>query len=166
MSSSNLATEISNSPAALMQYCTHPGAGGVALQHERLVKVGQLQDRGCRESLLQRVKRPCCLVRPLKCSLSQQVSQWLCYCIIVFDEAAIIAGESQEPSHISNRSRLRPVQDSLHLSRIHGDTILGDDMAQVTQCALAESTLGMLDDEVLLLQLGEDKVEVAQVLRP
>jgi hypothetical protein len=39
-------------------------------------------------------------------------------------------------------------------------------MAKVTNCALAESTLGMLDDEVLFLQLGEDKVEVAQVLRP
>jgi hypothetical protein len=39
-------------------------------------------------------------------------------------------------------------------------------MAKVTNCALAESTLGTLDDEVLFLQLGEDKVEVAQVLRP
>jgi hypothetical protein len=39
-------------------------------------------------------------------------------------------------------------------------------MAQVTHCALTESTLGTLDDEVLLLQLGEDKVEVAQMLRP
>jgi hypothetical protein len=39
-------------------------------------------------------------------------------------------------------------------------------MANVTNCALVESTLGTLDDEVMFLQLGEDKVEVAQVLRP
>jgi hypothetical protein len=122
MSSSNLKTEISNSPAALMQYCTCPGTRGVALHHEWLVEVGQLQDRGCRESLLQRVKCPCCLVRPLKRSLAQQASQRLCYCAIVFDEATIIADESQEPSHISNRPRLRPVQDSLNLSRICGQS--------------------------------------------
>jgi hypothetical protein len=39
-------------------------------------------------------------------------------------------------------------------------------MAKVTNCALAESTLRTLDNEVPLLQLGEDKVEVAQVLSP
>jgi hypothetical protein len=37
-------------------------------------------------------------------------------------------------------------------------------MAKVTNCALAESTLGTLDDEVLFLQLGEDKCSAHEEL--
>jgi hypothetical protein len=39
-------------------------------------------------------------------------------------------------------------------------------MTEVGHCALAESTLGTLDEESLLLQLGEDKVEMAEMFRP
>jgi hypothetical protein len=54
----------------------------------------------------------------------------------------------------------------MYLGRVHGHAGFGDDMAEVGHDVLTKSTLGPLDDETMFLQLGEDKVEVAQVLCP
>jgi hypothetical protein len=54
--------------------------------------------------------------------------------------------------------------DGLHLGRIHGDTRLGDDMAEVRDRGGAKSALGAFDEELVVPKLGEDSAEVAQVV--
>jgi hypothetical protein len=56
--------------------------------------------------------------------------------------------------------------DGLHLGRIHGNARLRDDMAEVCDRGGAESTLGALDEELLLSKLGGDGTEMAQVVGP
>jgi hypothetical protein len=56
--------------------------------------------------------------------------------------------------------------NGLHLSRIHGNARLGDDMAEICDRDGAESTLGALDEELLVPKLEEDDTEVAQVVGP
>jgi hypothetical protein len=56
--------------------------------------------------------------------------------------------------------------DRLDLGWIHGNAVLGDDVAQVGNRAHSESALGTLDEEAVLSQHGEDRVEVPKVVRP
>jgi hypothetical protein len=56
--------------------------------------------------------------------------------------------------------------NGLHLGRIYGDACLGGDVAEVRDRDGAESTLGALDEELLVPKLGEDGTEVVQVVGP
>jgi hypothetical protein len=49
----------------------------------------------------------------------------------------------------------------MNLLFIHGDTHLEDDMAKVCHITLIDRTLGFLDEEMVLVQLGEDEVDMA-----
>jgi hypothetical protein len=60
----------------------------------------------------------------------------------------------------------RPVEDSLHLLVIHGDTYSRDHMAEVGDIGPTKLTLQALDEEVVLLQFSEYQAHVQHVLSP
>ena len=85
---------------------------------------------------------------------------------IVVDEFAVIAREAQEPPDRASGTRLRPVGHRLYLRGIHGHAGVGDDVAEVCDGRRPKSTLGALDEQLVLLQHGEHGPEVAEVVDP
>ena len=56
--------------------------------------------------------------------------------------------------------------DGMHLGWVHGDALLGDDLAEVQDRGDVKGALHLLDEELVLSQHGEDGTEVAKEVGP
>jgi hypothetical protein len=54
----------------------------------------------------------------------------------------------------------------MNLLYVHGHGVRRDHVAYVSHRSLTEGTLGAHDEELILLQLGEHKVDMAEMLQP
>lgn len=81
----------------------------------------------------------CCVTGPTKCFLLEEGFQWCRDDVVVVDEAPIVAYQPEEALQCL---------DCVDLGLIYGNTIVGDDMAEVGDVALSEHALGMLKDHV------------------
>jgi hypothetical protein len=82
------------------------------------------------------------------------------------DESAIIASEAEECLHGVDRPWQRSVKHCVNLLYVHGHGVRRDHVAYVSHRSLTEETLGAHDEELILLQLGEHKVDMAEMLQP
>jgi hypothetical protein len=155
--------EVGDRVLLLDEHRTKPMSGGVALDYELLVEVRKCQHRGRGDSLLERVERSARIVGSSEPLLFEESSEGCSNGVVVVDELTVVARQSEEAPHRAWRTRPRLVMDRLYLGGIHGDADLGDDVAQVGDGpdADAEGALRVLDEEAVLLEHGEDGVQVA-----
>jgi hypothetical protein len=158
MSQCDLATEESDWTVTLMEHWPHVEDRGVAFQHEITVDIWQLQHRRRSQRPLQGVERRLRLIRPVESCLVKKPCQGFGDDVVISDEAPIIVREAEKAADGAHRC--------LHLGRVHSNAVFRDNVAEVGHDALTKGALGSLDEEGVLLQLGEDNMEVAEVLRP
>ena len=162
---SNRPAEVGDGMLVLDEHRPETVCRRVALDDERLGEVGQRQYwRGCHRGLEGRERRGG-LLGPDEALLQERGERRRDRAIVV-DEFAVVAREAQEPTQCTRRAGLGPVEDRLHLCRIHGYAGVGDDVAEVGDGGDAERALGSLDDEAVVAQDGENDAEVAKVIRP
>jgi hypothetical protein len=149
-----------------MEYYLDAGARGIALDHKLLIEGRELkkQDRG--ECVLQSPERAVGVVVSLKRLLAQDSCQWRGDRAEAFDEPMIVARQLKECPDRARRVGRQLVLDGLNFLRVDLDAVCRNHMPEVGHHALAERTLRLLDEEAVLLQLGEDEVDVAKMLRP
>jgi hypothetical protein len=68
------------------------------------------------------------------------------------DELAVVAGQPQETPNRARRAWLRPVANHLYLGGVHGHPGRGDHMPEVGDGGDLEGTLGLLDEQLVLLE--------------
>jgi hypothetical protein len=140
--------------------------GRVALEHKRLGKVGQGQDRrGC-DGDLQSIEGSCSLGRSGEAPFAEERGERRSNDTVVLHKLPVIACESKEATDGTRRALLRSLRNRLHLGRVHGHTASRDDVAQVGDGLLTKGALGVLGEKVVLVQDVEDDANVSQVLRP
>jgi len=115
-------------PRALEKNGAETRAGRVALDDEVPVKIRQLEDRRRREGLLQRPECEFCIVIPPE-TLLEEGGERSRDDAEVADQAAVIPGQPEEVAHRPGQLGNRPIQHRLDLLLVHGDTLLGDDVA-------------------------------------
>ena len=94
------------------------------------------------------------LVCPLELdTLMQQISQRPGNLGEVLDELTAIAGETEKTSDLLDILRRSPIENSLNSLRVHGNTILGDDMAKIGYFGKPEFALGTLGIKLMFSKL-------------
>jgi hypothetical protein len=166
MAGDKLAAEERHQTTALMQHCPDAHARCITLHYERLGEDWEMKHERHRERRQESVERGVDFRPPSERILAKQSRERCCDVAVAFNETLVVSSEPQESVHHLDGARWRPVEHRLHFSAIHGDTHPGDDMAEVGDLALAEFTLGALDEELRFQQLGEDQPNMKKVLCP
>jgi hypothetical protein len=96
--------------------------------------------------------------------LAQETGERGCDGPVIFDESAIVAGQSEECSDCTNRLGHGPIQDGAHLMVIHSDTGGGNHVAEIDHFTSAEGTLGFLHGKLMLLQFSQHQIDVVEML--
>ena len=96
----------------------------VGLEAEFMVLIGVMQHRCSSESSLQGLERSFLLVTKVKYNvLASQVHRGTTNNSIVLNKASIEVAEPEESSDLLDIRRLRPLQNSINLFRVHFDPI-------------------------------------------
>jgi hypothetical protein len=80
------------------------------------------------------------------------------------NEATVVAGETKEGADVFDGSGNGPVLDCLNFCRIHGNSVLGDDVAEEFDGEFSERTLVEASEVVVLAQDTKDEGQVFGVL--
>ena len=140
---------------------TETVGGGITLDDERLGEVRHCEDGRRGHRSLEGSERRGGRRAPCETLLRGERREWCCHLAIVADELPVISGQAEEPPDRARRAGYRPVVDGLNLGRIHGNAVFRDGVAEVGDRRHPKRTLGALDEEVVLAQLGEDGTEVS-----
>jgi hypothetical protein len=110
----------------------------------------------------------CCfsLETPPKRFLVEKARQWSYDRAVVLNEATVVPRQPEEGANSAHRSQRWPVQHRLDLLLVHGHASHRDDVAKVGDLPVAKRALRLLNEEVLLLQGGENGADVEQMFRP
>jgi hypothetical protein len=166
MAGGELSVEERHRTTPLMQHCSDAHARGITLHFEQLGEDWELEHKRRCERRLESAERDVSFKPPAKRVFAEHRRERHRDVIVAFNKSPVVADEPQERAHCLDGARRRPIQHRLHLSTIHGDTSLRDDMSQVGDLTLSELALGALDEELALQQLGEDQPNVKKMLRP
>ena len=164
MARSDGAAEEGDGVLVLEQHRAETVRLGVALDDKLLLKVGEGQHRCRGDGALERLESRGCVVGPHEAMLLKQRGQRGGNGAVVQDKLAVVPHQAQESPHSTRRTGLRPVRHRLHLGGVHGHALLGDDVAEVGDGRHPEGALGAFDEQLVLLQHGEDSMEVSKVV--
>jgi hypothetical protein len=139
--------------AVLYHHRPKPVGRGVTLDDEHLGEVWHGEHRGGGDRGFEDAESLGRRLGPGETILLEERGERCGNGAVVVDELAIVSGQPEEAAHRPRRARHRPVLDGLHLSRVHGNACLGDDVAEVRDGGGAE---GALDEELVVAKLGED----------
>ena len=84
----------------------------------------------------------------------------------VGDETPVVAGKTEEGPDVLGCLGGRPLTDRLELGWVRLDLPSSHEVSKELHLLLTEGALGVLDVKLVLLQPGEDLVEVGVVLLP
>jgi hypothetical protein len=86
--------------------------------------------------------------------------------VVVLHELAVVACQTDETANSPRGPWTGPIPHGLHLGWVHGHSGCGDNVAEVGYRRSRERTLSALEEELVLLELAEDRTEVSQVVCP
>jgi hypothetical protein len=149
---------------ALMEHRVETVTRRIALHDEIPIKVGELQHRRRGERALQGPEHSLCVDGPGEAVLLEELGQRSCDVVIRRDEAPIVDHQTEKGTHRTHRALHRPVDHRLDLLLVHVDAVIRHHMAQIRHGAGSELALGSFHEQMVFLQLGKDKTDVAKVL--
>ena len=128
--------------------------GSIAVNDEVLLSIRWSKHWGRSQLVFERLETFLTLVCPFELdTLMQQISQRPGDLGEVLDKSTAIAGETEKTSDLLDILRRSPIENSLNLFRVDGNTILGDDMPKIGYFGEPEFTLGILSIQLVFSKL-------------
>ncbi len=150
----------------LHQTCTDRIAAGVAMNDIWQFRVSESEDRCIAQHALQLFK--CALLRfapfPFHfvlCQLGQRQGDLA----ILFEEAAVVAGQAQEGAQLADVCRGRPLLYRINLMRIHCESVAADAVAEEFDLGQHPFAFTRLEIQLLAPQHVEDLAQMRDVFR-